>query len=364
MAFNVQSPYQHYLNDLAKQSRIEDKDQRIVIAQLQLLYEQLSAQKKMSWWGKILSAPAEIKGIYLWGGVGRGKTYLMDLFFHSLPFDEKVRLHFHRFMHQIHQALRNFQGEKNPLQKIARQWASNIRVLCFDEFYVSDIADAMILAELLKELFAQRVVLVATSNVQPKDLYRSGLQRDRFLPAIDLLYQHTQVVQIGGSTDFRLRTLERSQLYYSPLSKEAEAALLTDFQALNQGNPVERGGFIKILDRDIAIRYMSDGILWCDFMQLCGAQRSQNDYIELSRYYHTVIISQIPMLKVDHEDQARRFIHLVDEFYDRGVKLIISSEVEIPFLYEGQRLKFEFQRTESRLLEMQSENYLAKPHQP
>ncbi len=365
MPFASQSPYQQYLTDLSSSARLKDEDQLVVLLQLQALYEALCAPKKSSRWQKLFGitpSATVTKGIYIWGSVGRGKTYLMDLFFNSLPFAEKQRLHFHRFMGQTHQALRDYQGQKNPLQKIAQQWAKKIRVLCFDEFYVSDIADAMILAELLTELFAQGVILVATSNVEPKHLYKEGLQRERFLPAIDLLYRHTQVMEIGGSTDFRLRTLTRAQLYYSPLSAAVEQSLCDSFAELSQLQ-CQGASVIEVLGREISVRQVSDEVLWCDFSQLCDGPRSQQDYIELSRCYHTVIISNIPVLTAAKEDAARRFIALVDEFYDRSVKLILSSAADISALYQGDRLKFEFQRTQSRLLEMQSYDYLAKPHQ-
>ncbi len=359
---SASGPYKNYLRDIKLHHRIEDADQKSVVMHFQSLHDQLCQRKTIPNWRKPFSPVKPIQGIYLWGGVGRGKTYLMDLFFNGLPFLEKQRLHFHRFMYQVHQALYQYQGQKNPLKSIARQWASKIRILCFDEFYVSDIGDAMILAELLRELLAQEVVLVATSNVPPEGLYKNGLQRDRFLPAIDLLCQHTQVIAMSGSTDFRLRTLEQSQLYYWPLSDIADKSLLRSFEELSQSEG-RCAVMIEVLGRSIQSRYVSDGVLWCDFAELCGGPRSQNDYIELSRCYQTVIVSHIPQLSREQEDQARRFIHLVDEFYDRGVKLIISAAVDIPVLYQGQRLQFEFQRTQSRLLEMQSHHYLAKPHQ-
>ena len=303
--------------------------------------------------------------MYFWGGVGRGKTYLMDVFYQCLPFESKQRTHFHRFMRHVHHRLSVHKGIKNPLKMVAQELADEAMVICFDEFFVSDIADAMILAGLLDELFRLEVCLVTTSNIVPDLLYRDGLQRQRFLPAIDLLKQHCQVINVDGGTDYRLRALEKAPLYCSPLGLKADA----DIEAIfNRLVPVE--GEIKIAvnleveGRSIPVVKLSEDIVWFQFTSLCEGPRSQNDYIDIAREFHAVIISNIPMMGDDNNDAARRFINLVDEFYDRNVKVAISAAEGLPNLYSGGRLAFEFERTQSRLLEMQSHEYLARPHCP
>lgn len=307
--------------------------------------------------------PPSVKGLYFWGGVGRGKTYLMDLFYESLPFDNKSRMHFHRFMRMVHKELRDLQGEKNPLERIASNFARRSRILCFDEFFVSDITDAMILAGLLDALFKHRVVLVATSNVEPRNLYKDGLQRSKFLPAIDLLEQNTFVLNVDGGVDYRLRVLELAEIYHYPLDEAADESLSRSFKSLSPDEG-ESDTTLEIEGREIRARWSGDGVAWFEFLAVCDGPRSQNDYIELARIFQTVLISDVPRFGLKTEDQARRFISLVDEFYDRNVKLILSAEVALTSLYEGERLKFEFQRTESRLTEMQTKEYLAREHRP
>jgi cell division protein ZapE len=299
----------------------------------------------------------------MWGGVGRGKTYLMDLFFESLPEDKRLRLHFHRFMRKVHQDLNQLQGQKNPLDLVAANFARETQVLCFDEFFVSDITDAMILAGLLEGLVKRGVSLVATSNVEPDHLYENGLQRKKFLPAIALLNQHTEVLNVDGGTDYRLRVLELAEIYHSPLDEAADKGLMNSFRSLSP-DAGESDIDLEIEGRSIRARCSGDGVVWFDFTALCEGPRSQNDYIELARLYQTVLISSVPLFNSEKEDQARRFISLVDEFYDRNVKLILSASVPIESLYEGSRLTFEFQRTASRLWEMQSHEYLAREHRP
>ncbi|MGO1501785.1 MAG: cell division protein ZapE, partial [Marinobacter sp.] len=304
-----------------------------------------------------------VKGLYFWGGVGRGKTYLMDTFFESLPFKRKMRVHFHRFMQRVHQELRNFKGEKNPLDLVAKKFARETRVICFDEFFVSDIGDAMILATLMDGLFKRGVTLVCTSNIIPNGLYKDGLQRARFLPAIALVNKYTDVVNIDGGVDYRLRTLEQAKLYHSPLGEEAADSLRSSFDAL----AVEAGKHSKSMEingRKIPAQAHAGGLVWFDFKDVCDGPRSQNDYIEIARQFHAIIISNVPVLGGDKDDQSRRFVNMIDEFYDRNVKVIISAEAPITELYSGGRLSFEFERTESRLLEMQSQEYLEAPHKP
>ena len=302
-----------------------------------------------------------IQGLYLWGGVGRGKTCMMDVFYESLPFKRKLRVHFHRFMREVHHQLRELQGEVNPLRQVATHLSSRARVLCFDEFFVSDIADAMLLAGLLEALFQRGLVLVATSNLAPDLLYQDGLQRRRFLPAIDLLKQQCRVHHLDAGPDYRLRLLATAEIYHYPLDPAAETGLAHAFKKIA---PDEGGSevLLQIENRSIPTRYCADGVVWFDFEAVCAGPRSQNDYIEIARLFQTVLIGGVPQFNSSREDQARRFISLVDEFYDRNVKLIVSAEVPLAHLYQGTRLGFEFQRTESRLQEMQSMIYLGREH--
>ncbi len=304
-----------------------------------------------------------VRGLYFWGGVGRGKTFLMDLFYEELPIKQKKRLHFHRFMREVHRKLNDFQGESNPLKKVAASFAGQARVICFDEFFVSDITDAMLLAGLLDEMFKLGVTLVATSNVEPDHLYENGLQRRKFLPAIELLNTHTLVHNMDGGLDYRLRALESAEIYHFPLDDAAETGLQAAFRSISPDEG-RAAVVLPIEGRDIATRRCGDGVAWFEFAALCDGPRSQNDYIELARLFQTVLIGNVPRFGEQKEDQARRFISLVDEFYDRSVKLILSAESPILELYHGRRLAFEFQRTESRLQEMQSKEYLSRQHKP
>jgi cell division protein ZapE len=353
---------------LARPDFRHDLAQAQAVKHLQYLYEQLLAvQPKQAWWRKFFSpAPmVPVRGLYFWGGVGRGKTYLMDNFYESLPFTQKMRVHFHRFMRRVHAELKQLEGQKNPLQLVADTIGREARVICFDEFFVADITDAMILGTLMEELFKRGVTLVATSNIAPDGLYKDGLQRARFLPAIALLKQHTQVVNVDGGVDYRLRALEQVELYHSPLDTAADQSLMASFQSLVPcSGEIEQGVAIEIEGRRIHTRYLAEDVVWFDFSELCDGPRSQNDYIELAREYHSVLVSNVPGLGRDNDDQTRRFINLVDEFYDRHVKLVISAALPLEVLYSEGRLGFEFQRTVSRLLEMQSREYLARPHRP
>ena len=301
------------------------------------------------------------KGIYLWGGVGRGKTWLMDFFFESYPGKQKYRYHFHRFMQDIHQRMAVLKKRSNPLQVVAKDLAGRIRLLCLDEFNVIDIGDAVILSGLLRALFERGVTLVITSNLSPDELYKNGIQRLSFLPAIELLKQHTEVIELQGSHDYHHGQLERSGVYHSPLDEMAGLCLLEEFIRLASGR-VEVDRTLKILGRDIPFQKKADGMVWFDFEALCGLPRSQNVYIEIARRNHTVLISDIPRLDGSRDDQARRFIFLVDEFYDRKVKLVVSAEAKPERLYCGERLAFEFIRTAGRLREMQTQRYLNSPH--
>ena len=303
----------------------------------------------------------KIKGLYLWGGVGRGKTFLMDLFFEGLAIREKRRVHFHRMMHEVHDRLKTLSSVENPLDKVAAGIAQDTRVLCFDEFFVSDIGDAMILGGLLEGLFKRGVTLVATSNSRPDDLYKDGLQRQRFLPAIKLLNEFTDVVNMDGGTDYRLRILQKAGTYLTPDDAIA-AERLNYFFGESASTQIEADSNLEINGRNIRARRCAKGVAWFRFGDICDGPRSQADYIEIARWYPSVIISGVPQFDATSDDQARRFISLVDEFYDRRVKLILSADVDVPSLYSGTRLSFEFDRTVSRLTEMQSTEYLALPH--
>lgn len=360
------TPQSKYQDKLAAGEFLEDAAQAQVVALLDDLYQRLINRPEPSGLSGLLGRlrkqrPAPEQGLYVWGGVGRGKTMLMDLFYDCLPADRRLRMHFHRFMRRVHDGLNEWSGNADPLRKVAAGIAAEADVLCFDEFFVSDIGDAMILAEVLDELFKLGVTLVATSNVEPQHLYENGLQRRRFLPAIDLLYAHTHVQHIDDGLDFRLRALKQAEIYHFPLGKAAEASLMHSFTALAPDTP-EENVVLQIENRPIHTRMVADDVVWFDFAQLCEGPRSQNDYIELAMVYHAVLLSNVPVLTILKENAARRFISLVDEFYDHGVKLIISAEAGITELYQGERLRFEFERTQSRLLEMQSEEYLAGSH--
>lgn len=367
------TPLERYQADLQQPGFVQDSAQRQAVEHLQKLYEQLVtaeqstqqpglAQKLIGKWMRPKTVEP-IRGLYFWGGVGRGKTYLMDAFYEALPFERKLRAHFHRFMQRVQRDLKALSGEKNPLQLIARQLADEARVICFDEFFVSDIADAMILGGLFQSLFGHGVTLVATSNIEPDGLYRDGLQRARFLPAIALLKQHTLVLNVDGGTDYRLRTLEQAELYHCPLDAAADESLLRSFKALAP-EPGREKVSLDVEGRTIVARRVADDVCWFDFAELCDGPRSQNDYIELAREFHAVLVGNIPQLNENRDDQARRFINLVDEFYDRNVKLVLAAAVPLADLYTGTRLAFEFERTRSRLLEMQSREYLAREHRP
>lgn len=356
----VSTPLERYEALLASGEFRPDSEQRKAVEAFEALYQRLQEQPPRRWWRPGKTDP--VKGLYLWGGVGRGKTKLMDLFYESLPFDQKLRVHFHRFMARVHEELRQRSQEADPLPDIARGWANQFRVLCFDEFFVSDIADAMLLSGILRSLFDRGVTLVATSNIPPPELYKGGLQRARFLPAIEMIQRHTQVMAIGGDTDFRLRLLQRSALYAHPNDETAEQLLADCFERISADCDLSR--LLRVNERDLLARRRGDGVVWFEFSELCERPRSTLDYIEIARAFNTVLLSNVPAMTVDTPDSARRFINLVDEFYDRNVKLIISAEVPIDRLYSGDRLAFEFDRTRSRLTEMQSVDYLARPHLP
>lgn len=297
-----------------------------------------------------------IPGLYLWGGVGRGKTFLMDWFFDSLPLDHKRRLHFHHFMRGIHDAMARLPRQPDPLERVADQWRREVRVLCLDEFVVTDIADAMILHRVLRALFSRGLTLVTTSNSNPGDLYRNGLQRDLFLPAIDLLERHTRVFELDGGSDYRLRALTRAGVYFDGTSGEVR---LADCFAQLTGGHVESGHRLELNGRMVEVRGLGTDVIWFDFDALCGGPRSVSDYIEIAREYHTLLLSGVPILTPAREAEARRFVHLVDELYDQRVKLVLWAEAPVEGLYAGGIPQFPQERLLSRLVEMQSSDYLA-----
>ncbi|WP_428608814.1 cell division protein ZapE [Sedimenticola sp.] len=364
------TPEQFYQQQLQRNEVVADPDQAAVVAELQALYARLIQPKTPSAEPDLLSRllkrktqpeQTPIKGVYLWGGVGRGKTWLVDIFYNRLPFNDKLRIHFHHFMRDTHESLNRLKGVKNPLERVAESLASQTRILCLDEFIVTDIGDAMILAQLLKALFQRGVTLVTTSNTEPDNLYKNGLQRASFIPAIELLKQHTRVIRLDNGTDYRLRYLEQATVYHTPLSTTVTEHLHEEFERLAP-EMGQSGGAISLYGRDIAVKRLADDLAWFDFFAICGPPRSQADYLELARCYHTVIISDIPLLTGELDDAARRFVFLVDEFYDRGVKLIISAAAGPLELYRGERLTAEFERAVSRLQEMQSIDYLSREH--
>ena len=337
----------------------EDPAQRAVLGDFDRLCAQLTASKT-GWFSRWRASGAP-QGIYLWGPVGRGKTMLMDLLVESLPSGLARRVHFHRFMLDVHALLRTLGERRDPLREVAAQLARKARVLCLDEFQVEDIGDAMILANLLRALFREGVALVTTSNTPPRDLYRDGLQRARFLPAIALLERHCRVLELASPHDWRLRALTRARVYLTPLSEQAGHALAALFDDLARG-PVQEGGTLELNDRAIPVRRACAQAAWFDFDALCEGPRGSADYIELARAYPAILISGVPQFTPLREDAARRFIQLVDELYDRRVKLALTAAVPAVELYDGARLRAAFARTASRLIEMQSAQYLAEPH--
>ena len=301
------------------------------------------------------------KGVYMWGGVGRGKTWLMDQFYDAVPFRRKTRMHFHHFMQHVHKELNKLSGQRNPLDAVADQIYKNAVVICFDEFFVSNVTDAMILSDLFQKLFERGITLIATSNIAPEGLYKNGIHRDRFMPTITLVQKNCVVLNVDAGIDYRLRVLKQAQLFKYPLSSDAQSWMLERFQSLthtqtNSNTP------IMINNRVVETLGHTEDVLWCEFSELCFKPRSPADFIEIANIYNTVLVSNIPNLTDFLSEGTRRFIYLVDEFYDRGVKLLLTSEDSIIELYEGQKLAFEIERTRSRLLEMQSDEYLHSEH--
>ena len=306
---------------------------------------------------KLIARPPIPRGVYMHGGVGRGKSFLMDCFFQSVPLTRKTRLHFHEFMREVHRELQELKGTVDPLDELGRRIARRFRLICFDEFHVADVTDAMILHRLLEALFANRVSIVATSNFHPDELYPNGLHRDRILPAIALLKARMEIIGVDAGTDYRPRTLEHVKLYHTPLGPEADAAMALAFDELAETRDEEP--VMHIEQRELQARRRAGGVVWFDFKTLCGGPRSQNDYLELAARFHTVLLSDVPQMPPRLASEARRFTWLVDVLYDRRVKLIVSAAVPPQELYLEGPLAHEFPRTVSRLAEMQSAEFLA-----
>ena len=373
----TKSPLALYHQALENGEYRPDEIQREAITRLDGIYQALNQRetaaetpgkglfgklKKLTGKGKN-EAQTPARGLYMWGGVGRGKTWLMDMFFQAIPGERKQRLHFHRFMLRVHEELTGLQGQSDPLQIVADRFKSETDLLCFDEFFVSDITDAMLLGTLMEALFARGITLVATSNIPPDELYRNGLQRARFLPAIEMIKQHCDIMNVDAGIDYRLRTLTSAHLWMMPLNDTTSKEMDRMFVAL-AGKDRSDKPVLEINHRQMPTLGVAEGVVAMDFLTLCGEGRSQHDYIELSRRFHSVLLFNVPVMIYKTEDQARRFLALVDEFYERHVKLVVSAEASLHEIYQGARLKFEYQRCVSRLQEMQSEEYLRLPHLP
>jgi cell division protein ZapE len=341
-----------------------DAAQEAALVELDRIFDALVDHSGAGWLARLarqFQRDQVVRGLYLWGGVGRGKTFLVDLFYEHLPLVAKRRVHFHRFMGEVHARIRDLGAHADPLVEVAAGYAASMRLLCLDEFFVSDIGDAMILGRLLEQLFARGVVLVTTSNTEPANLYRDGLQRARFLPAIAMLQRHCVVQHLQSPHDYRLRSLTQAPTYHHPLGAAADAAIEACYVRLT-ADTVRDGEPLRINDRSIDTVDSAEGVVWFEFGALCEGPRSVADYIEIARDFHTVLLANVPAFGRDKEDAALRFVHLVDEFYDRNVNLVLSAAADPAALYRGERHAHAFERTASRLIEMQSEAYLAREH--
>jgi len=338
-----------------------DQAQRSAAGALSRLNGQLQANDTQRGLLARLRKRTPIRGIYLWGPVGRGKSFLMDAFFEAALTQRKRRIHFHRFMQHTHQELRVLQGQEEPLRSVAQRVADEVALLCLDEFHVVDIGDAMLMRGLLEGLTLAGVTLVTTSNQHPDQLYLHGLQRGQFLPAIEHIKQHMDVVEVAGPNDYRLRALEQAGVYHTPLGQDAEIAQRVAFEAV-AGESGEADATLEIESRPIVARRVAAGVAWFEFTELCDGPRGTADYIELGRRYHTILVSGVPRFEVPMAEVSRRFTWMVDEFYDRRVKLILSAAASPPELYVGMPMRPEIERTVSRLMEMQTSRYLSQPH--
>ena len=361
-AFTPISPAERYAQALASGQFLPDDAQAQAVHELDRVWHELlqrfKASKKAFRRFRRQSSP---RGVYMWGGVGRGKTWLMDQFYDSVPFRRKTRMHFHHFMQYVHRELNKLSGQRNPLDLVAEQIYKEAVVICFDEFFVSNVTDAMILSDLFQKLFTRGVTLVATSNIAPDGLYKNGIHRDRFIPTIEMVKKHCAVLNVDAGVDYRLRVLKQAQLFKTPLTHENKVWMAQRFTALTQ-TQLQSQEPIIINKRIVETIGHTEDVLWCEYSELCLKPRSPADFIEIANIYNTVLVSNVPHMTDYLSEGTRRFIYLVDEFYDRGVKLLLTSEDSIIDLYQGEKLAFEIERTRSRLLEMQSDDYLNSAH--
>lgn len=361
-AFTPLSPAERYAQALASGHFLPDEAQAQAVQELDRVWQELlqryKSSKKAFRRFRRQSIP---HGVYMWGGVGRGKTWLMDQFYDAVPFRRKTRMHFHHFMQHVHRELNKLSGQRNPLDLVADQIYKDAVVICFDEFFVSNVTDAMILSELFQKLFTRGITLVATSNIAPDGLYKNGIHRDRFLPTIEMVKKNCVILNVDAGVDYRLRVLKQAQLFKSPLTHDHNLWIAERFSALTQGQ-MQSQDAILVNQRIVETLGHTEDVLWCEFSELCLKPRSPADFIEIANVYNTVLVSNVPHLNDYLAEGTRRFIYLVDEFYDRGVKLLLTSEDGIIELYKGERLVFEIERTRSRLLEMQSDDYLNAAH--
>lgn len=358
-----------YQRTLARRDYQADASQLAAVKRLQQLHDEWSEykQRRRTVLRRLLLRPQLPRGVYLWGAVGRGKSFLMDSFYLSLPLERKCRVHFHHFMRDVHRELEDLKGTADPLSALAARIATRYRLICFDEMHVNDIADAMILGRLLKRTMDKGVVFCMTSNYQPGELYKDGLKRDNFLPTIALIQEKLDVINVDGGVDYRRRALEQVKVYLHPLGEQAEQGLMEAFSHLAE--VAEEHDSLEVEGRPIPYRHLAGGVVWFDFMDICGWGRSQLDYLELCRRFHTVIVSNIPRIGMSLVDEGRRFTLMVDVFYDNRVKLILSADGQPEQLLKTEEapkdariraMAFEFERTASRLIEMQSHEYLTQ----
>lgn len=348
---------QYYKKLLESEEILPDAQQAVVVDQLQIIYDQvLASMTNNGFLARLTKTRTKlIKGLYLWGEVGVGKTFLMDCFFHTLPIKRKLRVHFHEFMQETHSELKKLQGKTNPLAIAAKDIAAKTQLICFDELVVTDIADAMLIAKLLQALYAEKICMLFTSNTAPDDLYLRGLQREQFIPAIEAIKKNSYILHMSHN-DYRLRHEEKNQFYFTPLGPKSEQQLEQRFSSLTKHHSNDNDT-IWIFDRPIPIKKKSDGYIWFNFLDICGVPRNQFDYLEIVKKYHTVFISDVTVIAPEHNDLARTFINLIDVLYDNKIRLFMSAEKPIQQLYESGRMLFEFARTRSRLIEMQSSSW-------
>ena len=361
-AYLPSSPAERYAQAISTGKFLPDEAQAEAVRELERVWQELlnryKASKKAFRRFRRQTSP---RGVYMWGGVGRGKTWLMDQFYESIPFRRKTRMHFHHFMQFVHKELNKLSGQRNTLDLVADQIYKEAVIICFDEFFVSNVTDAMILSDLFQKLFQRGITLVATSNIAPDGLYRDGIHRDRFIPTIEAVEQHCVVLNVDAGVDYRLRVLKQAQLFKTPLTHEHNLWITDRFTALTQSQTVSEQSII-INNRIVETLGHTEDVLWCEFSELCLKPRSPADFIQIANIYNTVLVSNVPHLTDHLSEGTRRFVYLVDEFYDRGVKLLLTSEDNIIEIYQGQKLAFEIERTRSRLLEMQSDEYLQAAH--